>query len=54
MFHIMLCLILISRIKLWPVVEENADIIQMFSAASVGVLFYPDSTEAKHILYVCL
>ncbi len=51
-FHIILCLILISRIQLWPVVEENADIIQMFSAASVGVLFYPDSNRKHIYMYV--
>ncbi len=40
-YDIIWCLILISRSELWPVTEENANMIQMFSAASVDLLMHP-------------
>ncbi len=48
---IILCIILISRLKLWPVTEEHANITQMFSATSVGVLLHPNSDRKLQILW---
>ncbi len=43
---IILCLILIFRLELWPVTEENANMAQMFSAISV---FYYRFCEKKEL-----
>lgn len=45
------CLILISKLELWLVTEENANMSQMFSATSVGILLHPSFSPEAEIIF---
>lgn len=49
-YDVILGLILISRVKLCPVAEENVNTTQIFSATSVGVLLQSNGESKLNIM----